>query len=134
MKIDPDIMHTAAGKASELLKSLSNPHRLMILCQLLDGERSVGELAAFLDLRSSTVSQHLALLRRDGLVAARRDAQTINYGIAGQEARRILETLFELYCTPAQNKLCAPEFEPHITNERPNERPNERFNELQNEG
>lgn len=93
-------MHKAAGQAGELLKSLANPHRLMILCQLLEGERSVGELAAFLDLRSSTVSQHLALLRRDGLVAARREAQTIYYGIASHAARRILETLFELFCSP----------------------------------
>lgn len=93
-------MHAAADQASELLKSLANPHRLMILCQLLEGERSVGELAAFLDLRSSTVSQHLALLRRDGLVTARREAQTIYYGIASMPARRILETLFELFCAP----------------------------------
>lgn len=102
MNINPERMHSAAGQASELLKSLSNPHRLMILCQLLDGERSVGELAAFLDLRSSTVSQHLALLRRDGLVAPRREGQTIFYGIASHPARRILETLFELFCAPAQ--------------------------------
>ena len=93
-------MHKAAGQAGELLKSLANPHRLMILCQLLEGERPVGELAAFLDLRSSTVSQHLALLRRDGLVTARREAQTIYYDIASHPARRILETLFELFCTP----------------------------------
>lgn len=100
MNIDPSVMQEAAGRAGELLKSLANPHRLMILCQLLEGERSVGELAAFLDLRGSTVSQHLALLRRDGLVIARREAQTIYYGIASHPARRILETLFELFCAP----------------------------------
>lgn len=99
-------MQNAAGQASELLKSLSNPHRLMILCQLLEGERSVGELAAFLDLRGSTVSQHLALLRRDGLVSARREAQTIFYGLDSDPARRILETLFELFCAPAQVNMC----------------------------
>ena len=103
-------MHAAAGQAGELLKSLANPHRLMILCQLLEGERSVGELAAFLDLRSSTVSQHLALLRRDGLVTARREAQTIYYGIASMPARRILETLFELFCAP--EALCRAESNP----------------------
>jgi len=114
MKVEPSLMHTAAGQASELLKSLSNPHRLMILCQLLEGERAVGELAAFLDLRSSTVSQHLALLRREGMVTTRRDAQTIYYGIASIPARRILETLFELYCAPgaaAAAGICAPEFQ-----------------------
>jgi len=110
MNIDSMVMHAAAGQASELLKSLANPHRLMILCQLLEGERSVGELAAFLDLRSSTVSQHLALLRRDGLVTARREAQTIFYGIASLPARRILETLFELFCAP--EALCRAEAAP----------------------
>ncbi len=101
-------MHKAAGQAGELLKSLANPHRLMILCQLLERECSVGELAAFLDLRSSTVSQHLALLRRDGLVTARREAQTIYYDIASHAARRILETLFELFCAPeALNRIGA---------------------------
>lgn len=123
MNIDADLMHNAAGQASELLKSLSNPHRLMILCQLLERERSVGELAAFLDLRSSTVSQHLALLRRDDLVSARRNAQTIYYGIASHPARRILETCFELFCAPeragaAQPGICAPEFQPHTETER----------------
>ncbi len=101
MEIDPAIMRASAEQASELLKSLANPHRLMILCQLVEGERSVGELAAFLGLRGSTVSQHLALLRREGLVAARREAQTIWYGISSQSARRVLEILFELYCAPS---------------------------------
>jgi len=98
MEIDPTIMRASAEQASELLKSLANPHRLMILCQLVEGERSVGELAAFLGLRGSTVSQHLALLRREGLVAARREGQTIWYGISSQSARQVLEILFELYC------------------------------------
>jgi len=66
-------MESAADRASDLLKALSNRHRLLIVCQLIDGERSVGDLAEFLSLRDSTVSQHLALLRKDGLVAARRD-------------------------------------------------------------
>ncbi len=102
MKINPELMHSAAGQASEVLKSLANPHRLVILCQLINGERSVGELAAFLELRSSTVSQHLSLLRRDGLVSARRDGQTIWYGIASVAAQKILETLFTIYCSPTE--------------------------------
>jgi DNA-binding transcriptional ArsR family regulator len=117
MKIEVNLMRNAAGQASELLKSLSSPHRLMILCQLLEGERSVGDLAAFLGLRGSTVSQHLALLRREGLVAARREAQTIFYGIASHPAQRILETLFELYCAPAQAGICPPEPPPHLHQE-----------------
>ena len=106
MTLDPDRMAAAADQASELLKSLANRHRLLILCQLTDGERSVGDLAAFLGLRDSTVSQHLSLLRRDGLVQARRDGQTIWYAIASSPARRVLETLFEIFCK--SNAICAP--------------------------
>ena len=100
MKIQPEAMEAAADQASELLKSLANRHRLLILCQLVDGERSVGELAAFLGARDSTVSQHLALLRKDGLARTRREGQTIYYAIASAPARRVLETLFAIYCAP----------------------------------
>ncbi len=93
-------MEQAADQASELLKALSNRHRLLIICQLIDGERSVGELAASLKLRDSTVSQHLALLRKDGLVAARRDGQTIHYSIASDPAREVLKTLYQVFCAP----------------------------------
>jgi DNA-binding transcriptional ArsR family regulator len=99
MNVDPAIMSSAADKASELLKSLANRHRLLILCRLIEGETSVGQLAAALDLRDSTVSQHLALLRKDGLVAARRDGQTMWYGIVSPPARRIVETLYDLFCS-----------------------------------
>lgn len=97
-------MQAAAEQASDLLKALSNPHRLLIVCQLIEGERSVGDLAAFLGIRDSTVSQHLALLRRDGLVSARRDGQTIWYAIASAEARELLKTLYRVYCAP--NAAC----------------------------
>jgi DNA-binding transcriptional ArsR family regulator len=100
MKVDVEMMERAADQASDLLKALSNRHRLLIICQLIDGERSVGELAEFLDLRDSTVSQHLALLRKDGLVSARRDGQTIFYSIASEPARAILKTLYEAFCAP----------------------------------
>ncbi|OJY11495.1 MAG: transcriptional regulator [Rhizobiales bacterium 62-47] len=102
MKIDSKIMEAAADQASDLLKALSNRHRLLIICQLIDGERSVGDLAQFLDLRDSTVSQHLALLRKDGLVSARRDAQTIYYSIASDPAREVLKTLYQVYCASAK--------------------------------
>jgi len=100
MKIESDVMERAADQASELLKALSNRHRLLIICQLIDGERSVGELAAFLNLRDSTVSQHLALLRKDGLIAARRDGQTIYYSITSDPAREVLKTLYQVFCVP----------------------------------
>lgn len=98
MKIDPDAMKAQACKASTLLSAMSNDTRLMILCQLVDAERSVNELTDLLDSRQSTVSQHLALLRRDGFVNVRRDGQAQLYSLAGNEARSILETLFSLYC------------------------------------
>lgn len=104
MKIYSAIMESAADQASDLLKALSNRHRLLIICQLIDGERSVGDLAAFLSLRDSTVSQHLALLRKDGLVAARRAAQTIYYSIASDPAREVLKTLYQVYCAPPKAK------------------------------
>ncbi|OZB41498.1 MAG: hypothetical protein B7X48_00300 [Acidiphilium sp. 34-60-192] len=100
MKTRADAMMSKSAAASDLLKSLANPHRLMILSQLSQGERSVGDLAAALDLRVSTMSQHLALLRRSGLVATRRDGQTMHYRIDDPDGQRILETLFAIYCEP----------------------------------
>ncbi len=91
-------MLAAADQASELLKALANRHRLLIVCQLIEKERSVGELAALLKLRDSTVSQHLALLRKDGVVTARRDGQTIWYAIASPPARELIGTLYRTYC------------------------------------
>jgi DNA-binding transcriptional ArsR family regulator len=102
MNIDIQQMSSSADLASQLLKALANPHRLMIVCQLIDTERSVGELARLLGLRDSTVSQHLALLRKDGLVAARRDGQTIWYTISSGPARALLETLYKVYCAAPQ--------------------------------
>jgi DNA-binding transcriptional ArsR family regulator len=106
MKMHPTDMQAAAVEASELLKALASPHRLMIICQLIERERSVGELADFLKLRHSTVSQHLALLRKDGLVTPRRDGQTIWYSIASAPARELLTTLYRIYCGP--QPLCEP--------------------------
>lgn len=102
MKVDPEAMKSGAEMASELLKSLSNPHRLLILCRLLDGERSVGQLAEFLGIRDSTVSQHLALLRRDKIIAARRDGQTMWYRVESKVARDIIATLYENFCRQSE--------------------------------
>jgi len=86
-----------ANKASGLLKAMSNEHRLMILCQLVHGEKNVGELEKIIGLSQSALSQHLARLRRDNLVATRRQAQTIFYSLTGKEAPAVLETLNGLY-------------------------------------
>lgn len=91
MNVQPAQMSQAADAAAELLKALANRHRLLIVCQLIEGERSVGDLAAFLGIRNSTVSQHLALMRKDGIVSARRDGQTIWYSIASPAARQVIE-------------------------------------------
>jgi DNA-binding transcriptional ArsR family regulator len=103
MKIHAEAMLAAADEASAMLKALANRHRLIIICQLIEKERSVGELAAALNIRDSTVSQHLALLRRDGLVTPRRDGQTIWYSIGSPQARELVRTLYRLYCAPAPN-------------------------------
>ncbi|MGF1626949.1 MAG: ArsR/SmtB family transcription factor [Alphaproteobacteria bacterium] len=95
-------MQEASQRAADLMRALASETRLMLLCQLVEGERSVGMLAETLGLRPSTVSQQLALLRKDGLVQTRRDAQTIYYRLAGDEARRVIEVLYDLYCGPAR--------------------------------
>ncbi|MCW9033430.1 MAG: metalloregulator ArsR/SmtB family transcription factor [Alphaproteobacteria bacterium] len=91
-------MQKNAQRASNLLKAMSNEHRLMVLCQLLHGERSVGELEEIIGLSQSALSQHLARLRKDDLVQTRRSAQTIYYSLEGEEAKRVIETLYSLYC------------------------------------
>jgi len=99
-------MLAASEEASALLKALANRRRLIIVCQLLEKECSVGELAALLKTRDSTVSQHLALLRKDGVVVARRDAQTIWYSLASDAAREVVGALYRAYCAPAS--ACTP--------------------------
>ena len=106
MKIDLAQMQDSAAEAEELLKAMANRHRLVILCQLIDGERSVGELASILELRDANVSQHLALLRKDGLVSTRREGQTIWYSIASEPARKLIETLYQTFCAP--KRICTP--------------------------
>jgi DNA-binding transcriptional ArsR family regulator len=91
-------MQAAAGEASALLKALANRHRLLILCQLVDRERAVGELAEFLGIQAATVSQHLALLRRERIVTARREGQAIWYSISSPEARTLIEALYRSCC------------------------------------
>lgn len=96
----PDLgeMREHAGDAARLMKALANENRLMILCSLSAGELSVGQLNAAVDLSQSALSQHLAVLRRDGLVTTRRKAQTIYYSLAPGPARQIIATLHDLYC------------------------------------
>jgi DNA-binding transcriptional ArsR family regulator len=88
-----------AGEAAGLMKLMANENRLLILCRLVAaGELSVSGLAAAVDLSQSALSQHLAKMRDDGLLATRRDAQTIYYRIADPNAERLLEQLKDIYC------------------------------------
>lgn len=107
MNIKADKMRSAGDAASELLKALANRHRLLMVCQLIERERSVSEIADTLGLRDSTVSQHLALLRRSGIVTARRDGQTIWYSIGNAPARAVVQALYSNYCTPPRGKTAS---------------------------
>ncbi len=99
MDINPSNMQSSAREASSLLKALANENRLMILCQLIGGELTVGELTAHIGLSQSAMSQHLAVLRRDALVETRREAQTIHYTLADQRAARVIQLLYDIYCS-----------------------------------
>ena len=92
-------MKASAAAATALLKALANPHRLIILCHLANGEQSVGELEALLGVRQPHLSQHLARLRRDALVRTRRNSRTIYYRLNSSAAAQVLRLLYELYCS-----------------------------------
>ena len=100
-KSNLEILFESSEKASRLLKALSNQDRLMILCNLADGEKCVGDLEALLGIRQPTLSQQLARLRSDELVNTRRDGKVIYYSLASSEAGRVIELLYTLYCEPA---------------------------------
>ncbi|MGO9006601.1 MAG: ArsR/SmtB family transcription factor [Beijerinckiaceae bacterium] len=102
-----DRMMDNARKAADFLKALSHESRLMILCFLADGEKSVGELEEFLSQRQSTVSQQLARLRLEGLVETRRDGKTIYYSLANEDVSAILDTLYNVFCKrkPARRRV-----------------------------
>ena len=89
-----------AGEAAALLRALAHEARLMVLCQLVDGEHSAGALQEMSGLSQSALSQHLGRLREEGLVDTRREAQTIYYRLADPNAARVLETLAAIYCPP----------------------------------
>ncbi|HEY9010418.1 MAG TPA: metalloregulator ArsR/SmtB family transcription factor [Devosia sp.] len=93
-----------ADEAAELLAAMANPKRLLILCNLLAQELSVGQLAERVELAQSPLSQHLSKLRALKLVATRRDGQTILYRLASDNVARILTTLHGIYCEPGQTK------------------------------
>ena len=87
-----------AEEAAQLLTAMANPKRLLILCNLLEQERSVSELSKIVGLEQSPLSQHLSKLRALGLVKTRRDGQTIFYRLASEPVTRVLSTLYDIYC------------------------------------
>lgn len=93
-------LRASASRACALLKVLGNEDRLMLLCQLAQGERNVGELEGLCGIRQPSLSQQLGVLREEGLVQARRDGKYIYYRLASQPAVEIMATLSRLYCGP----------------------------------
>ncbi|MDN3563512.1 metalloregulator ArsR/SmtB family transcription factor [Paeniroseomonas aquatica] len=91
-------MRGRAGEAGRFLKSLGNEHRLLILCSLAEGEKSVGELERLLEMRQPHLSQHLTRLRADGLVMTRRVSRTVYYRLGSEPAERLIGLLYELFC------------------------------------
>ncbi|SON54771.1 Biofilm growth-associated repressor [Hartmannibacter diazotrophicus] len=95
---DLDRLHDKADEASRLLAVLGQSKRLIVLCRLIDGEMSVGALAEAVGLSQSALSQHLARLRHLGIVATRRDGQTIHYRLVSEDVKRLIAVLQEIYC------------------------------------
>ena len=98
----PSEMARSAQAAAAYLKTLAHEGRLMILCHLGSGEKSVGELEDLLEIRQAAVSQMLARLREEGLVATRRDGKTIYYSLADQNTYEVIGLLYRLFCGPAE--------------------------------
>ncbi|WP_344805032.1 metalloregulator ArsR/SmtB family transcription factor [Allohahella marinimesophila] len=92
-------MRTNAGAAEALLKSLANANRLMILCNLVDTERSVGDLEQLVGLSQSSLSQHLAKLKQQGILTNRKCGTTVYYSLKNKEAIKVLELLYSIYCS-----------------------------------
>ncbi len=101
LDIDAEAMRKHSEAAERLLKALANSSRLMVLCSLADGELNVRDINQRVPLSQSALSQHLAVLRRDGLVKTRRSAQEIYYRLADGPAGRVIETLHDIFCGKA---------------------------------
>lgn len=104
VSLTPHAFAAKAGDAAALLKALGHEARLMVLCRLVEGECSAGDLQRDSGLSQSALSQHLARLREEGLVATRREAQTIYYRLDDPNAARVLATLADIYCPPKRKR------------------------------
>ncbi len=102
--LDLEKMHIAAEKACRLMKVLSNPDRLMLLCQLSQGEKRVGELEEILGIVQPTLSQQLTVLRDEELVSTRREGKNIYYQIASPQALAVMNILYAQFCAPQEGE------------------------------
>lgn len=106
MATQPDFdlptLRAASNRACALMRVMSNPDRLLLLCQLAQGERCVGELEALLDIQQPTLSQQLAVLREEALVSTRREGKQIYYSIASNSALAVLDVLYQQFCNPKE--------------------------------
>ncbi|HEY9234579.1 MAG TPA: metalloregulator ArsR/SmtB family transcription factor [Phenylobacterium sp.] len=102
MNFSPDAMKAKTEQACALMKAQANPYRLLIVCALVEGETSVGALAQTLGARESLASQHLGLLRGDGILSARQDGQSIYYALQSGPARALIETPADQFCNPPE--------------------------------
>jgi DNA-binding transcriptional ArsR family regulator len=96
--IDLETMRSSASRTCGMLKTLANPDRLLLLCQISQGERCVSDLEEALDIHQPTLSQQLCVLRDEGLVNTRRDGKRIYYSIASKEALAVMQVLYEQFC------------------------------------
>jgi len=102
--VDIDAMTRHAEESSDLLKAMASTPRLLVLCHLVEGERSVGELLGEIPLSASALSQHLAVLRQKGLVTTRRDAQVIYYALSPGPAVEIIALLYDTFCAAPRSR------------------------------
>ncbi|MCC6735677.1 MAG: helix-turn-helix transcriptional regulator [Bauldia sp.] len=102
--IDVDGFERRSEEASILLTAMANRNRLLILCHLVGGELAVADLAARVSLSQSALSQHLAKLRAHRLVETRRDGQSVFYNLSSGAVRRVIETLYDIYCVPSAGR------------------------------
>ena len=103
MNMNMEDLRSHATEVAGLMKIMANSHRLLILCELHKGERSVGDLQRAVGLGQSALSQHLARLRKENLVAVRREGQTIHYSLTDPNVRQVMALLYRLYCDPNSN-------------------------------
>ena len=102
--MDIDMLRSSAEEASRLMKALSNPARLLLLCQLAQGEQRVGELEALVGILQPTLSQQLGVLRDEGLVSTRRESKNIYYQIDSPQALAVMNVLYEQFCNTSKRK------------------------------